>query len=115
MNDKDIPINNIPIQLQDPTTSVNMSSGTLTFYEAGTTTLLNVYSDSSGTSVGSSVTLKRNPDYWAKDLPEKRGFDNFDEIRIEYIRNDTALFEAFTKGIFDVTNESNPTRWTPPG
>jgi peptide/nickel transport system substrate-binding protein len=61
---------------------------------------------------GSSVTLKRNPDYWAKDLPEKRGFDNFDEIRIEYIRNDTALFEAFTKGIFDVTNESNPARWT---
>ncbi len=61
---------------------------------------------------GSTVTLKRNPDYWAKDLPEKRGFDNFDEIRIEYIRDDAALFEAFTKGIFDVTVESNPMRWT---
>ncbi len=61
---------------------------------------------------GSSVILKRNPDYWAKDMPEKRGFDNFDEIRIEYIRDSTALFEAFKKGLFDVNLESNPTRWT---
>ncbi len=61
---------------------------------------------------GTMVTLKRNPDYWAKDLPQKRGFDNFDEIRIEYIRNDTSLFEAFTKGILNVTVENDPGRWT---
>ena len=63
-------------------------------------------------NAGSSVTLKRNSDYWAKDLPQKRGFDNFDEIRIEYIRDGTALFEAFKNGIFDVTTESDPSRWT---
>ena len=63
-------------------------------------------------NAGSTVTLKRNPDYWAKDLPQKRGFDNFDEIRIEYIRDGTALFEAFKKGIFDATTESDPSRWT---
>ncbi|MHA1158641.1 MAG: ABC transporter substrate-binding protein [Alphaproteobacteria bacterium] len=33
-------------------------------------------------NAGSTVTLRRNPDYWARDLPQKRGFDNFDEIRI---------------------------------
>ena len=31
------------------------------------------------------VVLKRNPDYWAKDIPSKRGFDNYDEIRIELL------------------------------
>ena len=31
---------------------------------------------------GEFVHLKRNPDYWARDIPSKRGFDNWDEIRI---------------------------------
>jgi peptide/nickel transport system substrate-binding protein len=60
---------------------------------------------------GSTVILKRDPDYWAKDLPQKRGFDNFDEIRIEYFRDSGTLFEAFKKGLFDVNTETNPTRW----
>ncbi len=33
---------------------------------------------------GDSVTFKRNPDYWAKDIPSKRGFDNYDEITLTY-------------------------------
>jgi peptide/nickel transport system substrate-binding protein len=61
---------------------------------------------------GTSVTLKRNPDYWAKDLPEKKGFDNFDAIKIEYIRDSNSLFEAFKKGLYDVTQETDPVRWT---
>ena len=31
---------------------------------------------------GKSVTFKRNPDYWGRDLPINRGFWNFDEIRL---------------------------------
>ncbi len=61
---------------------------------------------------GKTVTLKRNPDYWAKDRPAKRGFDNFDDIRIEYFRDANTLFEAFKKGLFDVHVETNPTRWS---
>jgi peptide/nickel transport system substrate-binding protein len=61
---------------------------------------------------GKTVILKRNPDYWAKDLPEKKGFDNFDQVRIEYIRDSNALFEAFKKGLYDVTQEVDPLRWT---
>lgn len=60
---------------------------------------------------GSRVILKRNPNYWAKDLPIKRGFDNFDEISIEYFADQTAYFEAFKKGEFDVVFESDPGRW----
>lgn len=61
---------------------------------------------------GKSVILKRNPDYWAKDMPTKRGLHNFDEFSIEYFRESNALFEAFKKGLFDINVETNPTRWT---
>jgi peptide/nickel transport system substrate-binding protein len=60
---------------------------------------------------GRSVTLRRRPDYWGKDLPIKRGVDNFDEIRIEYYRDAGSYFEAFKKGLFDALPESDPTRW----
>ncbi len=61
---------------------------------------------------GSRVLLKRNPNYWAKDLPIKRGMDNFDEISIEYFADQTAYFEAFKKGEFDLVFESDPGRWS---
>ncbi len=60
---------------------------------------------------GTKIILKRNPDYWAKDLPIKIGEDNFDEIHVEYFRDNTAMFEAFKKGVFDVQPESDPARW----
>ena len=60
---------------------------------------------------GRSITYERRDDYWAKDLPIKRGFDNYDEITVEYFQNDTARFEAFKKGIVDVFPEGNPRDW----
>ena len=60
---------------------------------------------------GELVALKRNPDYWAKDHPSKRGFDNFDEIRINYFRDDNAMFEAFKKGLISSRIEGDPGRW----
>lgn len=60
---------------------------------------------------GARVLLKRNPDYWGRDLPIKRGVDNFDEISIEYFGDQTAYFEAFKKGEFDMLLEADPSRW----
>ncbi len=60
---------------------------------------------------GQSLTLKRNPDYWAKDLPTSKGLYNFDEIRIEYFRDATSLYEAFKAGLVDYRDETNPSRW----
>lgn len=60
---------------------------------------------------GERIVYKRDENYWGKDLPSKRGFDNFDQITIEYFRNETALFESFKKGLTDVYIEGNPTRW----
>jgi peptide/nickel transport system substrate-binding protein len=60
---------------------------------------------------GKSVTLKRNPDYWGRDLPINRGFWNFDEIRFDYYRDANAYHEAFKKGLFDLRTETDPGRW----
>jgi peptide/nickel transport system substrate-binding protein len=57
------------------------------------------------------IVYKRNPDYWGKDLPIKRGLDNYDEIRIEYYRDANTMFEAFKKGLYDVNPEGDPSQW----
>ncbi|TYC53854.1 ABC transporter substrate-binding protein [Rhodobacterales bacterium] len=60
---------------------------------------------------GRLVVYRKNPDYWAKDLPVKAGFDNFEEIRIEYFRDETTLQEAFKKGLIDALQVREPVRW----
>ncbi len=60
---------------------------------------------------GSTITLSRRNDYWAKDLPVKIGFDNFDTLHFEYFRDQNTLFDAFKKGLFDIYTESNPLSW----
>ena len=60
---------------------------------------------------GESLTLRRDPNYWGRDLPVQRGMFNFDEIRIEYFRDAASLYEAFKGGIVDYRDETNPTRW----
>lgn len=61
--------------------------------------------------LGKSITYRRNPDYWGRDLAVERGRFNFDEIKYDYFRNDTALLEAFKKGLVDILPEENPARW----
>ncbi|WP_395664307.1 extracellular solute-binding protein [Methylocella sp.] len=61
---------------------------------------------------GERLVLKRDPDYWAKDLPVRRGLYNFDEIDIQYFRDANSLFEAFAAGLVDFREETSPTRWT---
>jgi peptide/nickel transport system substrate-binding protein len=60
---------------------------------------------------GERIVFRRNPDYWAKDLPSKRGFDNYDTVTVDYFRNETSQFEAFKKGLFDVYPENDPVKW----
>ncbi|MGI9524185.1 MAG: extracellular solute-binding protein [Hyphomicrobiaceae bacterium] len=60
---------------------------------------------------GRRASFMRNPRYWARDLPSRRGLFNFDEIRIEHFRNHAALFEAFKTGEVSFRLEENPARW----
>jgi peptide/nickel transport system substrate-binding protein len=61
---------------------------------------------------GKSITYKRDPDYWGRDLPVNRGHYNFDEIRFDYYRDAGSMFEAFKSGLVQLRNEDDPTRWT---
>jgi len=50
---------------------------------------------------GKSITYKRNPDYWAKDLPVRKGMFNFDTITYKYFRDQIVSVEAFKANEFD--------------
>ena len=60
---------------------------------------------------GESISYKRNPDYWAKDLPIKIGQDNYNNVKIEYYTSSGSMFEAFKKGLFDIFPEGDPSKW----
>ncbi|MBS0565437.1 MAG: ABC transporter substrate-binding protein [Proteobacteria bacterium] len=60
---------------------------------------------------GKSITFRRNPDYWGRDLPINRGLNNFDEIRYDYYGDGNVLFQAFTAGDISVFREDNAGRW----
>lgn len=62
-------------------------------------------------TAGKSVTLKRVPNYWGKDIPVNKGMDNFDTIIFEYFRDQTVAFEAFKAGQFDLISEGSGKRW----
>ncbi len=61
---------------------------------------------------GKSITFKRDPSYWGRDLPVNRGRYNFDEIRFDYYRDAGSMFEAFKSGLVQFREEDDPTRWT---
>ncbi|MFA6280052.1 MAG: extracellular solute-binding protein [Bdellovibrionales bacterium] len=60
---------------------------------------------------GRSVTLTRNPDYWGRDLPSQKGMYNFDEVRIDFYRDDSIALQAFKAGAFDLRREPDPKKW----
>jgi peptide/nickel transport system substrate-binding protein len=57
---------------------------------------------------GAAIVLKRNPNYWGRGLAITRGQFNFDTIRIDYYRDNTAMMEAFRTGLFDVLGDATP-------
>lgn len=60
---------------------------------------------------GRQVTLKRNPDYWATDLPLRKGTNNFDQIKLDFFGDQTVLFEAFKAGELSAMREFNADKW----
>lgn len=61
---------------------------------------------------GRSISFKRNPDYWGRDLPVMRGRFNFNEIRYDYFRDASVLLEAFKSGLIDLRLEDDPLAWS---
>ena len=59
----------------------------------------------------SRIELKLNPQYWAKDLPVRRGHFNFDRIRYRMYNDDAVSREAFKAGEFDIYKEYRASAW----
>ena len=64
------------------------------------------------TDSGRRIEFIRRPDYWARDLPVRRGFFNYDRILVKYYLDASARLEAFKAGEFDLMEEYSLRRWT---
>ena len=51
---------------------------------------------------GKDITYLRDPQYWARDLPVRRGTGNFDRILVKIYKDNTARLEALKAGEFDL-------------
>lgn len=60
---------------------------------------------------GKYIQYKRNPDYWAANLPVRSGMYNFDRVTYKYYKDSTIALEAFKAGEFDFFFENHSKRW----
>ncbi|MFV8571027.1 extracellular solute-binding protein [Marinobacter sp. SBS5] len=60
---------------------------------------------------GRALTFERVPDYWAADLPVRKGRFNFNKITYEYYSDDTVALESFKAGNFDFRQETSAKNW----
>src|SRR4029079_1632855 len=60
---------------------------------------------------GQYVSYISRPDYWAADVPVNKGRWNFDEIRMEYFKDRTAVVEALKAGVLDLHEEFTSRDW----
>ncbi|MCA8883132.1 MAG: ABC transporter substrate-binding protein [Rhodobacteraceae bacterium] len=58
-----------------------------------------------------SLILRRNPDYWGRDLPINRGRNVLDEIRYDFFADAGVMFEAFKAGALNSFREGDAARW----
>ncbi|XXA04458.1 extracellular solute-binding protein [Paraburkholderia sp. A3BS-1L] len=62
-------------------------------------------------SNGRTITYKRDPAYWGKDLPVRVGTHNFERIVYKLYSDDVARLEAFKAGEYDALVEYVARNW----
>lgn len=60
---------------------------------------------------GRYITYKRDPTYWAQNLPVRKGINNFDRLRYDYYRDSTVALEALKAGEYDLRAENESKKW----
>ncbi|MEW6268473.1 MAG: extracellular solute-binding protein [Thermodesulfobacteriota bacterium] len=60
---------------------------------------------------GRRILYERVEDYWGEKLPVNVGRNNFDEIEVDYYRDDTVELEAFKAGEYDFRLENSAKAW----
>ena len=61
--------------------------------------------------INRQVIYKRNPNWWAADLPINIGRNNFDTIRVEYFADSSAALEGFKSGAYTFRVENSSKEW----
>jgi len=61
--------------------------------------------------VGSYITYKRDPDYWAANKNTRKGMYNFDRITVKYYKDTGIAREALKAGEFDFYLENTSKSW----
>jgi microcin C transport system substrate-binding protein len=61
---------------------------------------------------GKDITYVRDPGYWGRNLPVRRGMNNFDRITVKIYRDSTAQLEALKAGEFDLMLFFSAGDWT---
>ena len=61
--------------------------------------------------LGKEIVYKRNPNYWARDLPSSKGMYNFDHIIYKYYRDETIMLEALKAGEYDFMLVNHSKQW----
>ena len=61
--------------------------------------------------LGKSITYRRRPDYWARNLNTRRGMFNFDKVTYKYYRDVTVQLEALKAGEFDFVLVNHSKQW----
>jgi len=60
---------------------------------------------------GKTIEYIKNPNYWARDLPVRKGMFNYERITYKYYKDSTIALEAFKAGEFDFFFENYSKRW----
>lgn len=61
--------------------------------------------------IGKYLTLQRVDSFWGHNHPVYRGRFNFDQVRIDYYRDQTVAFEAFKANEFDLYYDYTAKNW----
>jgi peptide/nickel transport system substrate-binding protein len=60
---------------------------------------------------GDSITYRRNPEYWGRELAVNRGLYNLERLKFVFYRDSNSLFEDFKTGGNQLRIEESPDRW----
>ncbi|MBF0560444.1 MAG: ABC transporter substrate-binding protein [Alphaproteobacteria bacterium] len=60
---------------------------------------------------GRFISYVRDPNYWGRDVPVRRGVFNFDHLRYDYYRDTTVALEAFKAAAYDFRQENVAKLW----
>lgn len=66
----------------------------------------------SSIDAGRSITYKRVKNWWGENIPSQKGRHNFDIIKMDYYRDNNAMFEAFKNGQIDIRHEGSAKLWS---